>query len=60
MGNMQVRILGNEILNELAFMNGMVIPDQNDLARNNPQHLFQESYNLFRRTGCACKSAWSA
>jgi hypothetical protein len=45
--DMQARILGNEILNELAFMDGMVIPDQNDLARNNPQQLLQESHNLF-------------
>jgi len=45
--SMQARILRNKILNQPAFMDGMVIPDQNDLARNNPQQLLQESHSLF-------------
>lgn len=45
--DMQARMLSNEILNEFTFVDGMVIPDQNDLTRNNPQYLLQESYNLF-------------
>ena len=45
--NMQARMLGNEILNELAFMDGMVIPDQNDLTWNYPEQLLQKSHDLF-------------
>jgi hypothetical protein len=45
--DMQAWMLRNEILNELAFMDGMVIPHQNDLAWNNPQHLLQKSNHRF-------------
>lgn len=45
--NMQVRMLSNQFLNEVAFMDGMVIPDQNDLAWNCPQQLLQKSDDLF-------------
>ncbi len=44
--DMQAWILGNELLNELALMDGMVIPHQNDLAWNNPQQPFQKSDDL--------------
>ena len=45
--NMQARVLSNELLNKLAFMDGMVIPHQNDLTRNCSQQLLQKSDDLF-------------
>jgi len=45
--DMQTWMLSNEILNELALMDGVVIPYQNDLAWNAPQYLLQKSNHLF-------------
>ncbi len=45
--HMHTRILGKKLLHELTFVDGMVVPHQNYLARNDPQHLLQESDHLF-------------
>lgn len=45
--NMHTRILGKKLLHKLTLVDGMVVPHQNDLARNDPQNLLQESDHLF-------------
>jgi hypothetical protein len=45
--DMHTRILGQKLLHQLTFVDGMVIPHQNDLAWNDLQHLLQESHHLF-------------
>jgi hypothetical protein len=55
---MQTRVPINKVLNKLVLMDGMVIPDQDNLAWNGPQNLLQENHHLFatqaapKRTGC--------
>ena len=45
--HIHTRILGKKLLHELTFVDGMVVPHQNYLARNNPQHPLQDSDHLF-------------
>ena len=44
--DMQTRMLINEILNQLAFMDGMVIPHQDDFTWDLPQQLLQKGNHL--------------
>ena len=45
--DMQTWIPGKKLLHRFTFMDGMVIPHQNDLTWNDPQQLLQESHNFF-------------
>ena len=40
--NMQTRFSLDKVLDQTSFMNGMVIPNQDNLTRNAPQELFEE------------------
>ncbi len=45
--DMQAPMLSNEFLNQGSLMNGMVVPNQYDLARDDPQQLLQKGDDLF-------------
>ena len=40
--NVQTRFRLNKVLNQASSMNGMIVPDQDNRARNAPQELFEE------------------
>ena len=43
---MQTRMLSDELLDQLALMNGMVIPHQDDRAMDAAQQVFEEGDDL--------------
>ena len=43
---MQTRMLSDELLDQLALVNGMVIPDQDDRAMDLTQQVFEEGADL--------------
>ncbi len=45
--DMQSPMLSNKLLNKPSFVDGMVIPNQHDLARNRSQQLLQKCDDLF-------------
>lgn len=41
--NDQTLVLCQEFLDKLAFVDGVIVPDKNDVARSTPQQLFEKS-----------------
>ena len=44
--NVQTRFSLDKVLDEASFMNGMVVPDQDNWTRNAPQELLEEQDHM--------------
>lgn len=60
--DMQARLIFDEVFDQFSLMDGVIVPYENNLTRNNPQQLFEKFYDLHasQRTSVRtdCQAQW--